>query len=290
MKRYSHKFQIKEMAFVLEVSRSAYYAFISREESSRSKENRRLTSLIQKAYQKSRKIYGSPRIHRELISQGESCSRKRVAALMQKAHICAKMHRRKKITTISSKDTKSIAPNHLQQNFRMDEPNKVWVSDISYISTQEGWLYLSIVIDLFSRRVVGMSMGKSLHAELVIKSLRQALKHRRPSGRLLHHSDRGVQYTSRDFERLASQNGIELSMSAKGHCYDNAVAESFFHTLKTEHVKFNKYKTREEAMASLFEYVEMFYNRQRRHSTIGYLSPVEYEKIYEKQKVRVLVV
>jgi len=174
-----------------------------------------------------------------------------------------------------------IAPNHLDQHFTVEEPNKVWVSDITYVATQEGWLYVAVVLDLFSRKVVGLGMGKYLDTDLLVRAVKQALWHRGLKDGLMHHSDRGCQYTSKSFQELACRHNMQLSMSAKGRCYDNAVAESFFHTLKTELTNFYNYRIREEAETSIFEYIEVFYNRQRMHSTIGYVSPVEFEEQWE---------
>ena len=284
MKKHFKEFDVEKMAKVLKVSRSGYYAFIRRPESIRSKDNRRLTDKIMNLHNASRQTYGSPRIHAELKSRGEYCSRKRVARLMRKSNICAKMcKKRKKFSYMTSKDASLIAPNHLQQQFTAASQNKVWVSDITYIPTKEGWLYPCAFIDIYSRKVVGLSMSSRMDTTLISRALQQAIMHRKPSKGLMHHSDRGSQYTSTDFKALAFSNDIKLSMSGKGCCYDNAVAESFFHTLKTEHVNFCSFKTREEGVNSLFEYVEVFYNRERRHSTLGYLSPVEFEEMNERK-------
>lgn len=285
MRDNEKRFSVEKMAKILGVSRSGYYDFLNRGESATAKANKRLKEKIIEIHEASRKVYGSPRIHVELLRQGERCSRKRVAKLMKEAKIQAKMRKRwKKITQQSEKA--EISPNHLDQNFITEAPNKVWVSDITYVSTQEGWLYVAIVMDLFSRKVVGLSMGESLKTELVTKALKQAIMRRGVNEGLLHHSDKGCQYTSKEFKELVDSYKIKLSMSGTGHCFDNAVAESFFHTLKTEHTNFFNYKIREEAKNSIFEYIEVFYNRRRLHSTIGYLSPEEYE-LRSKQKRRV---
>ena len=291
MKKHSNEFSVGKMAKVLKVSRSGYYAFIKRIESTRSKENKLLTENIIAIHSISRKTYGSPRIHAELKKQGNLCSRKRVARLMREANICAKMIRRKKKSSYPSwKTSFNVPQNYLGQKFNVDLPNKTWVSDITYIPTQEGWLYLCALIDLYSRRVVGLSMSCRMDNTLVTRALQQALLHRNPPKGLIHHSDRGSQYTSTEFRDLATTKGITLSMSSKGCCYDNAVAESFFHTLKTEHVKFCKFKTREEGVNSLFEYIEVFYNRIRLHSTLGYLSPEDFEKSRKNESECVLAV
>jgi putative transposase len=277
MRDYEKEFSIEKMAKVLGVSRSGYYDFLVRVKSGRAKENIRLKEKIKNIHKISRKTYGSPRIHIEMKTQGEKCSRKRIAKLMQEENIQAKMRKRWKKTT-QPNEKAEVSPNHLNQKFAVESPNKVWVSDISYVFTQEGWLYVAIVMDLFSRKIVGLSMGDRLQTELVTRALKQALLRQGVKGSLMHHSDRGSQYTSKEFKELAKKHGITLSMSGKGHCYDNAVAESFFHTLKTEHTNFYKYRIREEAKNSIFEYIEVFYNRIRLHSTIGYFSPEAFEK------------
>lgn len=283
MRDNEKRFSIEMMAKVLGVSRSGYYEFLKRSESATTLESKRLTEKIKCIHEMSRMVYGSPRIHAEMVRQGEKCSRKRVARLMKKANIQAKMRKKWKKTTQITERVE-ISPNHLDQNFVTEAPNKVWVSDITYISTQEGWLYVAIVMDLFSRKIVGLSMGDSLKTELVTKALKQAIMQREVNEELLHHSDKGCQYTSKEFKQLVDNHKIKLSMSGTGRCYDNAVAESFFHTLKTEHTNFCNYKIREEAKNSIFEYVEVFYNRRRLHSTIGYLSPEEFERQSEQRQ------
>ena len=274
------------MAKVLDVSRSGYYDFLSKGKSKRELENERLKEKIKNIHSANREVYGSPRIHAEMKKQGERCSRKRVAKLMKQEKIQAKMRKKWKITTKSNKRAK-VSPNHLNQNFEVEAPDKVWVSDITYISTQEGWLYVAIVMDLFSRKIVGLSMGDKLQTELVTKALNQAIIHRDVNKSLMHHSDKGCQYTSKEFKELTDKHGIKLSMSGTGNCYDNAVAESFFHTLKTEHTNFCNYRIREEAKVSIFDYVEVFYNRKRLHSTLGYLSPEDFEIDQDKRRQNV---
>jgi len=287
MKAHSKQFPVEKMAEVLGVSRSGYYDFLHKGPSKRALEDQGIVEEIKKAHKKSRGTYGSPRVHAELKKQGISCSRKRTAKLMRKEKIQAKMRKRWKRTTLQSKKVVDIAPNHLDQQFHVEKPNKVWVSDITYVWTAEGWLYVAVVLDLFSRKVVGLSMGSSVSTELVTKALKQALYRRGVivNKGLMHHSDRGCQYTSKEFREIAVRHGIELSMSAKGHCYDNAVAESFFHTLKTEETHLKHYRTREEGQSAIFEYVEVFYNRQRLHSTLGYISPADFEEGWEKDYV-----
>jgi len=286
MKAHVQEFPIGKMAIVLGVSRCGYYEFLNRKCCKRTLGNQELTTEIKAAHRQSRGLYGSPRIHAELKKRGVTCSRKRVANLMKQEKIQAKMRKKWKRTTQQGRKVVEIAPNHLDQQFIVEEPNKVWVSDITYVWTGEGWLYVSVVLDLFSRKVVGLGMGSTLETELVTKALKQALYRRSIiANGLMHHSDRGCQYTSREFRELTLRNGINLSMSDKGHCYDNAVAESFFHTLKTEEVHLKHYRTREEAKTSIFEYVEVFYNRERLHSTLGYRSPKEFEEMWRRQKI-----
>ena len=237
---------------------------------------------IQTIYEASRQTYGSPRIHAELKEQGETCSRQRVARLMKQAGIAAKMAKKFKVTTKKNPKAKA-APNLLQQDFTAEQPNRRWVADLTYISTLEGWLYVAVVLDLFSRRIVGLAMGDRMTDDLVLAALEQALIHRNPLPGLLHHSDQGSQYTSHDFQKMLANHQITASMSGKGNCYDNAAMESFFHTLKTEHVYFERYQTRDQAKHSIFEYIEVFYNRQRRHSTLDYKTPLTFENNYQQQ-------
>jgi len=283
MKNHGDEFSIEKMSKIFKVSRSGYYQFIDAEPSARSQEDDRLLELIKIIHQASRQTYGSPRIQAELSSRGETCSRKRVAWLMKKAGIEAKMKKRFKITTKANPKAK-VAPNLLQQEFTAQAPNERWVADFTYIATGEGWLYVAIVLDLFSRKIVGLAMGEKMTADLVIKALEQAILHRQPQAGLIHHSDKGSQYTSQDFQALLMLYGIIASMSGTGNCYDNATAESYFHTLKTEHVYFEYYETREKAKASIFEYTWIFYNKQRRHSSLGYLSPEVFEQQWQQQQ------
>ena len=287
MEAHAQEFRIEKMAQVLGVSRCGYYESLVRGPSRRSLEDRVLVEEIKRTHKASRGTYGSPRVHAELKKQGKHCSRKRVAKLMRREKIQAKMRKSWKVTTQPNKKAVSIAPNHLDQNFTVEAPNKIWLSDITYVATQEGWLYVAVVMDLFSRKIIGLSMGDRLETSLVIKALKQALYTRRTNKNLMHHSDRGCQYTSKEFMELTCRHGIRLSMSGKGHCYDNAVAESFFHTLKTEEIHRCNYSLREEAKNCIFNYIENFYNRKRLHSRIGYLSPVDFEKAWEQNTVNV---
>lgn len=264
------------MCSTLEVSRSGFYVWLGRGESRRALENRRLTELIREEHEKSRRIYGSPRIHAALKARGEACSLKRVERLMREAGIRSKVKRRFRRTTDSRHDY-PLAPNLLAQDFRTSAANQVWASDITFIWTDEGWLYLASTMDLYSRMVVGWSMSSAMPASLVEDALKMAIDRRSPPAGMIHHSDRGVQYAAHAFQGLLERQGIVCSMSGKANCYDNAVKESFFHTLKTELCDDEHYRTRAQARASIFEYIEVFYNRQRLHSTLGYLSPLDFE-------------
>jgi transposase InsO family protein len=264
------------MCSTLEVSRSGYYAWLVREESAHAREDRRLQILILEEHEKGRETYGAVRIHAALKKRGETCGLHRVERLRQEAGIRSKTSRKFKKTT-DSDHAHWIAPNLLEQDFTAEAPNRAWVSDITYIWTEEGWLFLAATLDLYSRKIVGWAMSAFMPAELVGDALQMALDQRSPEGGLVHHSDRGVQYAAHLFQGVLEQNGITCSMSGKGNCYDNAAMESFFHTLKTELCDHQHYRTRAEARASVFEYIEVFYNRTRLHSTLGYCSPIEFE-------------
>jgi len=282
MKEQAKELKVERMSQVFEVSSSGYYAYLAREASNRKKENDRLLNKIKEIHQSSRQTYGSPRVHAKLKLTGESCSRKRVARIMRAAGIVAKM--RKKFKRTTKADPKAVpAVNLLNQVFIVPEPNRWWAADFSYIGTQEGWLYVAVVMDLFSRRIIGLFMSDRMTDELVVNALKQALIRRCPSVGLVHHSDRGSQYTSQKMRNLLACYGIIASQSGSGNCYDNAVVESFFHSLKTEHTCFEQYATREQAKVSIFDYVEVFYNRQRLHSTLGYLSPLMFEQQQQKE-------
>ncbi len=273
------------MCTTLKVSRSGFYAWLKREPSARTKSDARMTEQIREIHKASRGIYGAPRIHEALKASGVPCGLNRVARLMRKAEVRSKMSRKFKATT-NSKHNHPVAPNLLNQDFKTYSPNAIWVSDITYIWTDEGWLYLATTMDLFSRTIVGWAMDSRMKSDLVVSALDMALNARMPSEGLIHHSDRGVQYAAKPFQELLTANGIVCSMSRKGNCYDNAVQESFYHSLKTEQVHHEHYHTRDEARASLFDYIEVFYNRERIHSTLGYVSPLQFELEFEiKQHV-----
>ncbi len=239
--------------------------------------NEELTEKMKIIFKKNREVYGYRRLQKALEAQGDSYNHKRIRRLMHEAKIQPKMRKLFKITT-KSNPSKLPAPNQLQQQFNVASPNSHWVSDVTYVWTDEGWLYLAVAIDLYSRKVVGWSLSHRLTADLVINAIKMACFRRRIAPGLILHSDRGSQYTSLDYQKLLSEKGISCSMSGTGNCFDNAVAESFFHTLKTEHVYHQHYKNREEAKQSIFEYIEVFYNRQRLHSYCNYFSPIHFEE------------
>jgi transposase InsO family protein len=243
-----------------------------------------LTERIRAVHRDSREVYGAPRIQQELQAGGVRCARNTVAKLMRQAAIRSKTRRRFIVRTTDSRHGHPIAPNRLNRRFQQPEPNRVWVADITYIPTGEGWLYLAVVLDLYSRKVVGWATSDSLAADLCCRALRMAIEHRSPARGVLHHSDRGVQYACDEFQELLARHGVTPSMSRTGNCYDNAVMESFFSALKRELTHHHVYPTREAARQSLFEYLEVFYNRRRRHSSLGYVSPAEYEAAREKSR------
>jgi putative transposase len=268
---------VKVTCRVLRVSRSGFYAWCKREPCEQDHRREALARRIVEAHQQSRCIYGSPRIHRALLAQGESVCVNTVARAMKSLQIKAKTAKAFVPCTTDSDHHAPVAPNTLGRDFDASLPDHKWVADITYIATDEGWLYLAAVMDLCSRRVVGWAMADHMRWELVGDALEMAVAHRRPARGLLHHSDRGVQYAGDGYQGLLAEHGMDCSMSRKGDCYDNAAMESFFGTLKTELVYHEHYTTRSQAEASIFEYIEVFYNRQRLHSTLGYLSPEAFE-------------
>ena len=276
MAAHEGKFALKRMCRVLDVKRSGYYAWRKRKPSTREQDNQALLALIATEHAKSRKTYGSPRLHVILRRQGVKCGRNRVARLMRLNGIVARKQRRYYPRTTQRQAGVIPAPNRLNQDFTACAPNRKWVSDFTYIETAEGWLYLAVVLDLFSRRVIGWAMSPKMDAKLVETALRMALLGRRPPAGLLHHSDQGSQYTSATYLNCLQAALVVLSMSGVGNCYDNAVMESFFSTLKTECVT-GIFLTHAQARTIIFEYMEVWYNRQRLHSTLGYYSPVDFE-------------
>lgn len=275
-------YPVSLMCSALRVSRSGFYAWRRRQPSRRAREDARLAAEIRTVHQQARGIYGSPRVHVELQQRAFQVGRHRVARLMREQGLTARFKRRFRRTT-DSKHNDPIAANRLNRQFDVEGPDRVWATDITYLWTDQGWLYLAVVLDLYSRRVVGWSMAEHLRSELVLGALEMALGQRAPRDGLLHHSDRGCQYASSAYREALSQAGIVCSMSRKGDCWDNAVVESFFGTLKSELVHRRRFATRLAARTAVFEYIEVFYNRQRRHSYLGYLSPAEYEQRFEQR-------
>ena len=272
------EFPVNVMSHVLRVSRSGYYAWRRRGPSATAERQTKLAERIRHVHQRSRAIYGSPRVHRDLLADDVCCSKNTVAKLMRAAGLRSKRRKRFCVHTTDSRHGHPIAPNRLNRAFCQPQPDHAWAADITYVTTAEGWLYLAVVIDLCSRKIVGWATSDSLAAELSCRALAMAVQQRRPQNAVLHHSDRGVQYACDAYQDLLTRHGLQPSMSRRGNCYDNAVTESFFGTLKTELVHHERYATREVARQSLFEYIEVFYNRQRRHSSLGYVSPLEYEQ------------
>jgi putative transposase len=275
---HRQEYPIVLMCRVLEVSASGYYAWCKRLPSQHSREDAQLANQVKAAFQTNRGVYGSPRVHAELQDQGVRCGRKRVARLMQEQGLFAQRPRHRTVTTHSEPGA-SVAPNLLQRDFTAEQPNTKWVADTTYIWTAEGWLYLAVVLDLFSRMVVGWSMAAVQDATLVIQALQMAITRRRPQAGLLHHTDRGSTYTSESYQALLEQEGMIVSMSRTADCYDNAAMESFFHSFKGECIDGQSFQTRAQARCSTFDYIETFYNRTRRHSTLQYMSPLIYEQL-----------
>jgi putative transposase len=273
----SAKFSMDVVCDVLEVSRSGYYAWLNRPQSKRSRRRQELAWKIQTVYQENRRVYGSPRVFEALRARGERVCENTVADIMKEREIRAKTKKKFVPVTTDSRHDQPVADNILNREFTSEMPNQKWAVDITYIPTGEGWLYLAGVVDLCSRKIVGWSMAEHMWTDLVSDALKMAIARRCPGEGLLHHSDRGVQYASEDYMHLLQSHGIKASMSGKGNCWDNAAMESFWATLKTELVHHEDYATHEQARASIFEYIEVFYNRKRLHSSIGYKSPEAFE-------------
>jgi putative transposase len=264
------------MCRVLEVSENGYYNWRNRGKSHRKRDDEQLSERIEDAYYQNRGHDGSPRIHAELRDQGIFCGRKRVARLMQEQQLSARKSKRKPRTT-NSQHGFPLAPNLLEQDVTADAPNKKWVSDFTYLETREGWLYLAGVLDTYSRKIVGWSMSERHDTALVQAALHMALQQRQPEAGLIHHSDRGSEYASTSYQTLLQEHQIQVSMSKKGDCYDNSMIESFWATLKKECMEKTIFSSRHEARNTIFWYIEVYYHRKRRHSSLGYISPVEYE-------------
>jgi transposase InsO family protein len=263
----------------LDVSPSGYYDWQKRRTAPgpRAQENERLVQEIQDIHQRSRQTYGSPRIVMELRKKGKRHGRNRVARLVQQEGLCGRQKGRFRVLTTDSKHDQPIAPNRLAEAPPPTAPNQIWVADITYIPTREGWLYLAAILDLYSRKIVGWAMSERIDTSLVLKALSMALLHRNAPAELLFHSDRGVQYASRDYRAALVRAGLVASMSRKGNCYDNAFIESFWSTLKLELIYRREFTSRREARSEIFDYIELFYNRQRAHSALDCLSPVDFE-------------
>ncbi len=284
---HRQEFPIKRMCQMLAVSRSGYYDWRDQPLSQREQDNQMLTAQIKQVYQDSRQTYGSPRVHVELNNRGLACGRNRVARLMRQNGIVARGPRRWRPVTTQRRATDPVAPNHLNQNFTTTGPNQKWLADISYIATAEGWLYLAVILDLFSRMVVGWSMASHMESTLVEDALKMALGRRQVGAdTLLHHSDRGSQYTSYAYQAHLTSQRIQPSMSRIGNCYDNSPIESFFGTLKTECAT-HTFVSHAQARATIFEYIEVWYNRRRLHSALDYISPETFEHRFFLEKLTV---
>lgn len=269
-------FPVEMMCRVLGVTRSGFYAWRKRPRPARDKRDSQLAVKVAAVHQRSRRTYGSPRVHRELRAQGERVGKKRIERLMRQSGLQARRKRRFKRTT-DSNHKGPIAPNLLARQFTVSEPNRAWVTDVTAISTGEGWLFVAPMLDLYSRRVVGWAGGVNNDTTLALAALRRALKSRRPPAGLLHHSDRGSPYASDDYRAVLRAHKMRRSMSRKGDCWDNAVAESFFATLRAELVDHEHFETRDQALSAIGDYIDNFYNVERRHSHLGYLNPLEFE-------------
>jgi len=270
-------YPVRLMCAVLEVSPAGYYAWRERPVSTRAAANSVLLGAIRQVHHDSGQRYGSPRVHAALRTQGRGASRGRIERLMRRYGIRAIMTPPRRVRTTDSRHDLPIAPNLIARDFTAPAPNRVWLADITYIPTAEGWLYLAAVMDLFSRKIVGWAMRDHMQVELASSALTMAIRQRKPGAGLIHHSDRGVQYASSDYRAALAGAGVAASMSRKADCYDNAPMESFFHTLKTELVHHRNYQTRAEAQRDIFAFIEGFYNRTRLHSAIGYIAPIEME-------------
>lgn len=281
--QHREQFEIRIMCRLLEVSRSGYYAWRKRAVSQREIANQQLFEEIRRVFHENRQVYGAVRIWKALNKDGINCGRDRVSRLMKENQLKVKQPKRRVITTKSDK-AKTPAPNLLVQQFVANGPNQKWCSDITYIPTDDGWLFLAVTLDLYSRKVVGWAMDRTMTSKLVCDAYQMALTRRKPEPGLIHHSDRGSQYTSHDFQTLITSSKAIPSMSATGNCYDNAVVESFFGTLKGECVPQNGYEKRAIGKSDIFTYIEGFYNRKRLHSTIDFCSPEEFENIYWKNQ------
>ncbi len=277
IRAHQERFSVSRLCSVLKVSRNGYYDWRDRPQSRRSQENQQVTAEIHRVHERSKQSYGAQKTWRELRAEGFNWGRHRIARLRREAGIEARRKRRFRITT-QSRAGVVAAKNRLKQRFEAKAVDRVWVGDITFIATAAGWLYLAVLIDLYSRRVVGRAMSERIDQKLVLDCLNMALLQRRVKAGLIHHTDQGRQYSSAAYVDVLKRHGMIASMSRRGNCYDNAVAESFFSSLKNELVHHTSFKRRDEARTAIFEYIEVFYNRQRRHQSLDYLSPVDYER------------
>lgn len=270
------------MCQLLAVSRSGFYEWLNRPTSIRVQENNKILELAQKSHRDSNGIYGLDKILRD-VNEKIPCGRNRLHRILKKYRIYSKRPKKYKATT-NSKHNLPVAPNLLNQDFNTQKPCSVWVSDISYISTDEGWLYLAVVKDLFNKEIVGWAASKTMTRELAIQALNNAIGRHKPPKGIIHHSDRGVQYCSKDYQTVLKKNHFVCSMSRKGNCYDNACAETFFSTIKNEMIHLRRFRTREEARKAIFEYIEIFYNRKRRHAALDYMTPVDFTRKFKENQ------
>jgi putative transposase len=276
IRAHQQEYATRNLCHMMKVHRSGYYAWLKQPKSARQKEDERLLGLIKQFWLESGCVYGYRKIHQDLREAGESCGRNRVARLMRQAGLKAQIGY--KAPRYKGGKPAILAENHLNQDFDVQGPNQVWVTDITYIRTYEGWLFLAVVLDLFSRQIIGWSMQPTMHVDLVLNALTMAVWRRKPKNEVLVHSDQGSQYTSSDWQSFLKSHNLVCSMSRRGNCYDNAVAESFFQLLKRERIRRKTYQSREDARQDIFNYIEMFYNPVRRHGYNDDLSPVEFER------------
>ena len=285
MKKYKRLFPTAVMCRVLKISTSGYYDSLKRRPCEQLVRRRSIAQAAAVSYFESNRIYGHRKVHEDLLAEGVICCRETVRRIMRNIGLYSRIKRKFVVTTDSNHALK-IAENILNRDFTAKSANQKWAADITYIPTKLGWLYLAVVMDLFSRRIVGWAMSENIDSELVQSAMKMALLYRNPDKGLIHHSDRGVQYAAQDFQDLLDDNKVVCSMSRKGNCWDNACVESFFGNLKAEWVKEKIYETFEDGKKDIFNYIEVFYNRKRRHKTLGYVSPVVYEEMYEMKQER----
>lgn len=283
IQEHSSKLPTRALCHLFDVHPSGYYAWRNQPKSERTKQDERLSGLIKQFWLESGGVYGYRKVHSDLRDHGETCGPNRVHRLMRQAGLKAQVGYRK--PRYKSGEAHVVVPNRLQRQFEPEAPDQAWVTDITYIRTHEGWLYLAVVVDLFSRRVIGWSMQSRITKELVLDALLMAVWRRNPSNKVMVHSDQGSQYTSEDWSKFLKAHGLEASMSRRGNCHDNAVAESFFQLLKRERIKRKVYTTRNEARSDIFDYIEMFYNTRRKHGFNDQLPPVVYEQRYQKMRL-----